>query len=87
MDMYTRTLCGTFSPYECHVFLCYKDLHDRLSFGSRLVRKRVAEAIKDLNNATAVEVVVADLCWLTICNGGDGTGLSSGILDRYPDYS
>ena len=63
-DMYTETLSGSFRPYERHVFLCYEDLLDRASFGSSRLRKRLAGAIKDLHKATAVQVVVAHLCWL-----------------------
>lgn len=82
-EMYTEKLSGSVNPYERHVFLCYKTHEDwpaRVeSSDSDLLPKRLAGAIKERKNDIAVKTL------LTICEGGDATGLSDGDVLIFPD--
>ncbi|XP_071731137.1 altered inheritance of mitochondria protein 32-like [Rutidosis leptorrhynchoides] len=82
-EMYTEKLSGSVNPYERHVFLCYKthvDWPARVeSSVSDPLPKRLAAAIKDRRNDIAVKSL------LTICEGGDVTGLSDGDVLIFPD--
>ncbi|KAJ0753338.1 putative thioredoxin-like ferredoxin, Thioredoxin-like superfamily [Helianthus annuus] len=82
-EMYTETLTGSVNPYGRHVFLCYKS-HEEWparveSSDSDPLPKRLAGAIKDRKNDIAVKTM------LTICESGDGTGLSDGDVLIFPD--
>ncbi|KAK1432736.1 hypothetical protein QVD17_09634 [Tagetes erecta] len=82
-EMYTEKLTGSVNSYERHVFLCYKSHEDwpaRVeSSDSDPFPKRLAGAIKSRKNDFAVKTM------LTICEGGDGTGLSDGDVVIFPD--
>lgn len=82
-EMYTEKLTGSVHPYGRHVFLCYKTHNDwpaRIeSSDSDLLVKRLAGAIKDRKNDIPVKSL------LTVCEGGDGTGLTDGDVLVFPD--
>ncbi|KAI3768797.1 hypothetical protein L2E82_19631 [Cichorium intybus] len=82
-EMYTENLSGSVNHYERHVFLCYKTHEDwpaRVeSSDTDLLPKRLAGAIKERKNDIAVKTL------LTICEGGDATGLSDGDVLIFPD--
>ncbi|KAI7734392.1 hypothetical protein M8C21_024545 [Ambrosia artemisiifolia] len=82
-EMFTEKLTGSVNPYGRHVFLSYKS-HEQWparveSSESDPLPKRLAGALKNRKNDLAVKTM------LTVCESGDGTGLTDGDVLVFPD--
>uniref|UniRef100_A0A7N0VF15 Uncharacterized protein n=1 Tax=Kalanchoe fedtschenkoi TaxID=63787 RepID=A0A7N0VF15_KALFE len=81
-EMYQAALKGTVDGYDRHVFLCYKGpgaWPARVEDGADSLPKLFATAVKARKKDITVKTKV------TVCGGGDGSGLEDGDVLVFPD--
>ncbi|CAM8978913.1 unnamed protein product [Rhodiola kirilowii] len=81
-EMYQTALKGTVDAYDRHVFLCYKGPEDwpaRVEDEADSLPKVFAAAVKARRKDFLVKTKV------TVCGGGDGSGLEDGDVLVFPD--